>query len=179
MLVGWAEPRSHCIYVRYIQCPSLIRNESDTVTESSESSSSQPSALVTPVVAHGDLLFVSGQLPRRDGKLAFVGKLGSTVSLDEGREAARLCALACVAVINGSLPPGKRLARIVKITGFVASADGFADQGRVIDAASTVFIDTYGAIGAHARSAIGVAELPHGASVEVEVIAGLESAHAD
>ncbi|MDR5759260.1 RidA family protein [Caballeronia sp. LZ035] len=132
-----------------------------------------PSSLITPVTVFGSLAFVSGQLPRQNGAVMYSGKVGADLSVDEARRAAALCAEACLEALARALDGHARVAQIVKITGFVASAPDFTQQGAVIDGASRVLIDTLGERGRHARSAIGVQQLPHGAAVEVEMIVGL------
>ncbi|WP_396916337.1 RidA family protein [Mycolicibacterium sp.] len=131
-----------------------------------------PSSFVTPIVEHDGIAYLSGQLPRLDGELVHRGRVGDTVDVDCARLAASLAAKACVDVLRAGL--GDRFARLLKITGFVASAPDFTEQGKVLDAASQVFTETMGAAGEHARSAIGVAQLPHGACVEIEVIAAVK-----
>jgi enamine deaminase RidA (YjgF/YER057c/UK114 family) len=105
-----------------------------------------------------------------DGKLAQTGKVGADVSPEQGAELARVCALNALAAIDALVGLG-RVVKIVKVTGFVASADGFTGQPTVVNGASELFGDVLGELGRHARSAVGVAELPLGAPVEVEVIA--------
>ena len=135
----------------------------------------QPSARVTPVVLQGELAFVSGQLPRSGGVIQLCGKVGAEVDVTAARAAAGLCAAACLDVLTRAVGEGN-IVRILKITGFVASAPGFTALGAVIDGASDVLLARLGPeAGAHARSAIGVAELPHGTSVEVEMIAAVRS----
>ena len=133
--------------------------------------SNSPSVLVTPVVEHDGLAYLSGQLPRIDGELVHRGRVGDTIDVETARTAAQLATKAAIALIRTRL--GERFVRIVKITGFVASAPDFTEQGAVIDAASQLLVDTFGAAGEHARSAIGVAQLPHGACVEVELLAAV------
>lgn len=136
-------------------------------------SPSPPGGLYAPVVVHGGLAWVSGQLPRLDGVLRFHGKVGTDLDLDAAREAARLCGMQCVAALAQALGGTDRILRALKLTGFVASAPGFTQQPLVIDAASSVLVELLGPAGQHARSAIGVAELPHGAPVEVELVVAL------
>jgi enamine deaminase RidA (YjgF/YER057c/UK114 family) len=132
------------------------------------------STRVTPVVVHDGIAYVSGQLPRIAGDLRVRGKVGAEIDLERAREAARLCAEACIAQLARHVGEANIL-RVLKITGFVASARGFNQQGAVIDAASDVFLERFGAdSGAHARSAVGVAELPHDASVEIEMVAAVK-----
>lgn len=132
-----------------------------------------PSGFVTPVTKWGNVAFVSGQLPRIDGELRFRGRVGEAVSLDDAQAAAALCAKACLAALDKALGGLEGVAQVLKLTGFVASAADFRAQGQVIDAASQALIEALGERGQHARSAVGVQQLPHGAPVEVELIVGL------
>ena len=129
-----------------------------------------PVASYVPAVRTGDLVFASGQTPTVDGVLQVQGKLGGEVSIEQGQQAARLAALNCVAEVRGLLGSLDRVARIVRLTGFVASATGFAQQPAVVNGASQLIEEIFGEAGRHARSAIGVAELPGGAPVEIELI---------
>ena len=134
----------------------------------------RPVGAYVPAVRSGSYVYVSGQLPLVAGKLVFVGKVGAEVTPEQGKEAARVSginALAALASVVGSLDKVKR---IVKVTGFVASAPGFTAQPGVVNGASDLFKDIFGETGQHARSAIGVAELPLGVPVEVELIAEVE-----
>ena len=132
-----------------------------------------PLAAYVPAVQSGNYVYVSGQLPMVDGKLPQTGKVGADVSAEQGAELARICALNALAAIEALVGLG-RIVKIVKVTGFVASADGFTGQPGVINGASELFGNVLGELGRHARSAVGVAELPLGAPVEVEVIAEVE-----
>lgn len=127
------------------------------------------------VAVHGDMAYVSGQLPWRDGSDLIAGKLGAQVSVEHGAEAAKLCILHGLAALKAALGDLDRLERIVKLTGFVASAPGFVEQPKVIDAASRLLAQLMGERGRHARSAVGVAELPRGAAVEIELVVALRS----
>ena len=129
-----------------------------------------PLAAYVPAVQSGNYVYVSGQLPMVEGKLAATGKVGAEVSAEDAAGLARTCALNALAAIDALVGLG-RVVKIVKITGFVASAPGFTGQPAVINGASELFGDVLGELGRHARSAVGVAELPLGAPVEVEVIA--------
>ncbi len=111
----------------------------------------------------------SGQLPRVDGQLTCIGTLGDTVSVEEGAGAAAICALNALAVLEAELGTLDRVERVLSVTGYVASAPGFHRQPDVIDGASTVLYDVFGEAGRHTRSAIGVAALPRGGAVEIEV----------
>lgn len=132
-----------------------------------------PAFQYVPVTIHERLAFVSGQLPRK-GEEIITGKVGGDVDLDRGREAARLCIIQALACLRQALGSLDRVDGILKVTGFVASAAGFNQQPKVIDAASELLGEVFGEAGRHARSAIGVAELPRNASVEVELIASLK-----
>ena len=129
-----------------------------------------PLAAYVPAVQSGNYVYVSGQLPLVEGKLLATGKVGAEVTAEQGAELARTCALNVLAAIEGLVGLG-RLVKIVKLTGFVASAPGFTGQPAVVNGASNLFGEVLGEQGRHARSAVGVAELPLGAPVEVEVIA--------
>jgi enamine deaminase RidA (YjgF/YER057c/UK114 family) len=129
-----------------------------------------PLAAYVPAVQSGQHVYVSGQLPMVEGTLPYVGKVGADVTVDQGYELARICALNALAAIDSLVGLG-RIVKIVKLTGFVASAEGFTGQPAVVNGASELFGDVLGELGRHARSAVGVAELPLGAPVEVEVIA--------
>ena len=129
-----------------------------------------PVAVYVPAVQTGNLVFASGQTPTIDGVLQVQGRLGDNVSIEDGQRAARLAALNCIAEVRGLLGSLDRVARVVRLTGFVASAPGFNQQPAVINGASQLIEEIFGEAGRHARSAIGVAELPGGAPVEVELI---------
>jgi enamine deaminase RidA (YjgF/YER057c/UK114 family) len=132
-----------------------------------------PLAAYVPAVQSGNHVYVSGQVPMVDGKLPYTGKVGAEVTAEQGAELARACALNALAAIDALVGLG-RIVKIVKLTGFVASAPGFTGQAAVINGASELFGQVLGELGRHARSAVGVAELPLGAPVEVEVIAEVE-----
>jgi enamine deaminase RidA (YjgF/YER057c/UK114 family) len=125
------------------------------------------------VVIHAGIARTSGQLPRIDGKLTCVGTLGSDVSVEDGAEAARVCALNALAVLRASLGTLDRIDRVLTVTGFVACVPGFDQQPAVIDGASRVLFEIFGDAGRHTRSAIGVAALPRGGAVEIEVTVAL------
>ncbi len=122
------------------------------------------------VVIHGDRARTSGQLPRdRDGALVHPGVLGADLSVTQGAEAARWCALNALSVLRAELGSLDRVARILTVLGFVASAPGFVEQPAVVDGASRLLHEVFGPAGRHSRSAIGVAALPRGGAVEIEV----------
>jgi enamine deaminase RidA (YjgF/YER057c/UK114 family) len=130
-----------------------------------------PLASYIPVVVSGTLAFVAGQVPLSEGKALATGKLGAEVDVEAGAGLARRCALQALSVLKAELGSLERIRRIVKLTVFVASASGFTDQPKVANGASDLLGDLFGEMGRHARSAVGVAELPLGVPVEVEVIA--------
>jgi len=130
-----------------------------------------PVAAYVPAVRAGDLVYTSGQLPTVDGKLPAAGKVGDEVSATDAAGLARTCALNALAAAASAAGGLDQIRRIVKVTGFVASAPGFSGQPQVINGASELFIEVFGEDGKHARSAVGVAELPLNAPVEVELIA--------
>jgi len=136
-----------------------------------------PLAAYVPAIAHGGMAWSSGQLPMIDGKLVRAGLVGGEVDAAEAAELTRICALnAIAAVASVAGPQGvDGIARIVKVVGFVASAPGFTGQPGVIDGASRLLADVFGEDGRSARSAVGVAALPLGAPVEVEIVAALRS----
>jgi enamine deaminase RidA (YjgF/YER057c/UK114 family) len=139
----------------------------------------QPQFNYVPVVLHGDLAYVSGQLPKQDGEVRIKGRVGDTVSMELAQEAARICAvqaLACLAQALGSID---HVTRIIRLSGFVASGFDFYQQPAVIDAASELMVQVFGEAGRHARSALGVSALPRNSSVELEVIAAFRSDRRD
>lgn len=134
-----------------------------------------PVAAYVPAVRTGGFVYTSGQLPTVDGKLPAVGKVGAEVSAADAAGMARTCALNALAAAASAAGGLDAIGRIVKITGFVASAPGFSGQPQVVNGASELLIEVFGQDGRHARSAVGVAELPLNAPVEVELIAELRS----
>ncbi|HLU56074.1 MAG TPA: RidA family protein [Pseudonocardia sp.] len=129
-----------------------------------------PSFDYVPVTDHAGVLYVSGQLPKEDGEVRITGTVGADIDVERAQEAARICVLqgiACAAAHVGSVDA---LDRVLRVTGFVASAPGFHDQPRVVDAASELLGRIFGEKGRHARSAVGVAALPRRAPVEIEFI---------
>lgn len=128
-----------------------------------------PVASYVPAVRTGSLVFTSGQLPMEAGKLPYTGKVGAEVSPEDASALARTCALNALAAVN-ALVGIDTVARVVKVVGFVASAPGFHGQPGVINGASDLLGEVFGDDGAHARSAVGVAELPLDAPVEVELV---------
>jgi enamine deaminase RidA (YjgF/YER057c/UK114 family) len=130
---------------------------------------STPGGAYVPAVRSGDLVYVAGQVPMKDGKLAASGKVGAEITPEEAYELCRRCALAALAAVD-QVAGIEKITRVVKVAGFVASAEGFTGQPGVINGASDLFVAVFGDAGRHARTSVGVAELPLGSPVEVEVI---------
>jgi enamine deaminase RidA (YjgF/YER057c/UK114 family) len=128
-----------------------------------------PLAAYVPAVRTGNLVFTAGQLPVREGRLLGSGKVGAGVTAEDAKELARVCGLNALAAVH-SLVGVDAVTRVVKVVGFVASAPGFNGQPGVINGASELFGAVFGEAGAHARCAVGVAELPLDAPVEVEIV---------
>lgn len=129
-----------------------------------------PVAAYVPAVRSGSMVYTSGQLPIAEGELRYRGKVGADVSVEDAKAAAALCALNCLAAVH-DLVGLDSVVRVVKMTGFVSSASGFTDQPIVVNGASELIGNVLGAAGVHARSAVGVAELPMDTPVEVELVA--------
>jgi enamine deaminase RidA (YjgF/YER057c/UK114 family) len=128
-----------------------------------------PLAAYLPAVQTGDHVYVSGQLPIVDGRLLATGRVGAEVPPERAAELARQCGLNALAAVD-ALVGVDRVVKVVKVTGFVASAEGFTGQPAVVNGVSELFGEVFGEAGRHARSAVGVSELPLGAPVEVEAI---------
>lgn len=132
---------------------------------------SAPIANYVPFTVSGKIVYVSGQVPRKDGKIFPTGQVGDTVSVEDAKKAAQNCMLSVIAhakaAAGGDLD---KIARVLRVTGYVNSAAGFGDQPSVINGASDCAVEVFGEAGRHARSAVGVSSLPAGAAVEVEAI---------
>jgi enamine deaminase RidA (YjgF/YER057c/UK114 family) len=130
-----------------------------------------PAANYVPYVISGNTLYISGQVPFVEGKISHTGKLGAEFGIDEGYACARICGInilaAAKAALGGDLD---RIARVVKLGGFVNSTPDFTDQPKVINGASDLMAEAFGDAGKHARAAVGVAQLPLGCAVEVEAV---------
>jgi enamine deaminase RidA (YjgF/YER057c/UK114 family) len=126
--------------------------------------------LYVPATQAGDLVFSSGAIPMRDGRLTHMGHVGAEVSLEEAQAAARVAVVNALASIRARVGSLRRVMQVIKLTGYVASAPGFSDQPAVMDVASQLLIDAFGATGQSARTAVGVAELPFGVPVEVDLV---------
>lgn len=128
-----------------------------------------PSFNYVPVTVHRGVAYVSGQMPKVDGEVRVFGKVGAEVDLETAREQARICILQGLACLKAALGDLERVERILKVNGYVASAPGFNAQPKVIDAASDLLVEIFAEAGRHARAAVGVAELPRNAAVEIEM----------
>ncbi len=137
----------------------------------------EPAFSYSAVVIDNGLAWVSGQLPWLDGSnsLVYSGRLGEHVSVTEGKSCARACILNGLAVLEKTSGSLDHIERVIKLVGYVASAKDFHEQPAVIDAASNLLVEIFGDAGTHARSAVGVAQLPRGAPVEIELVVRLRS----
>jgi len=133
-----------------------------------------PVGSYVPYVRVGNLVFTSGQLPTRDGKLVALGNVGQDVSLEEATEAARVAVMNALAQVAAAARGIDRIRRIVRLGVFVSSAAGFTDQPKVANGASDLLVSIFGDAGKHARSAVGVNVLPLNAAVEIEMVAEVE-----
>ena len=133
-----------------------------------------PVGAYVPYVISGSLMFISGQLPIKDGALIHEGKVPGEVSIEQGQECAALCFLNAIAQAKSALGDLERVERIVRMTGYVAVAQDFTAQPLVVNGASDLAVEIFGDKGRHARVAVGVAELPLGAPVELEVMLELK-----
>ena len=134
----------------------------------------KPLAAYVPALQVGELVFTAGQLPIVDGNLKYTGKLGKEVSENDGKTAAEFCALNCLSAVKGVIGNLDKIEQIVKLTAFVNSAEGFTNQPIVANGASELMEKIFGKNGSHARSAVGVNELPKNAAVEIEMIVKLK-----
>ncbi|MCR4443156.1 MAG: RidA family protein [Peptococcaceae bacterium] len=135
----------------------------------------KPVAAYVPGIKSGNLIFTSGQLPVVAGELKYKGKVGAGVTEEDGYEAAKICALNCLGVVKSITGNLDLIEQVVKVTGFVNSAPGFNGQPKVINGASELLRSLLGEAGLHARSAVGVNELPLDAACEVEMIIRVRS----
>jgi len=130
-----------------------------------------PVGAYLPAVRSGNLLFISGMIPKNAPR----GKVGRELTVKDGYEAAKICALNALAAVKAELGSLDEVKRVVKVVGYVASGEGFADQHMVVNGASDLFVEVFGEEGRHARVAVGVADLPGNVPVEVEVILELKA----
>jgi enamine deaminase RidA (YjgF/YER057c/UK114 family) len=134
-----------------------------------------PVANYVGFVKAGNLVFVSGQVTLKDGKLQYIGKLGAEISLEDGQKAARLCATNIIAQLKAACDGDlDRVKRIVRLGGFVNSTPDFTDQPKVINGASDLMVEAFGDRGKHARAAVSAGSLPLGVAVEIDAIAEIE-----
>lgn len=129
----------------------------------------RPAGSYVPATRAGTLIFTAGQLPFKDGQLPYTGKVGAEISVEDAKEAARLCTLNALAAVKAEVETLENVHRIAKVTGYVASAAGFNGQPEVMNGASELLSHLFGDKGVHARTAVGVVELPLDAPVEVEL----------
>lgn len=130
-----------------------------------------------PVATVGNLAYVSGQVPMADGEIMYPGHVGAEVTLEQAQEAARQCALQALSALKAGLGSAERIARVGQVNVFVASAPGFTDQALVANGASDLLIGVLGDVGRHSRFAVGVAELPLNAPVEVAMVVEVAPLH--
>jgi enamine deaminase RidA (YjgF/YER057c/UK114 family) len=128
----------------------------------------KPVAAYVPAIRTGNLIFTAGQLPMVDGALAMTGKVGGAVSVDDAKKLAQICAVNALAAV-GTVIDVNKIVRVVRVVGYVNGIAGFTQQPAVINGASELFLHIWGEAGKHARSAVGVAELPLDAPVELEL----------
>jgi enamine deaminase RidA (YjgF/YER057c/UK114 family) len=133
-----------------------------------------PAGSYIPGIISGNLVFVSGQTPTEQGELAFKGKVGRELNIQEGYEAAKLACLNCLAELKYVVGDLNRIKRVVKINGYVNATSDFGNEPQVVNGASDLVIAIWGENGQHARAAIGVADLPGGAPVEIELTAEIQ-----
>jgi len=133
-----------------------------------------PAGAYVPAVKSGNLVFCSGQGPYKDGAQAYVGQVGSDVSLEDAYQAARIAGINCLAEIKSVIGSLERIVHIVQIRGFVNSAPHFHDQPKVVDGASELMIEIFADAGKHARCALGTNNLPGNIPVEVEMVVEID-----
>lgn len=134
-----------------------------------------PGGNYSPVIVHGGLAYVSGQLPRRGEELLSMGKVGAEVTVADAQEAAAFCADLCIAAVAQAVGGEENIIQILKVIGYVASAAGFTQQSQVMNGASDRLVERLGERGRHARTSVGVAELPRGAPIELEMVVAVRS----
>jgi enamine deaminase RidA (YjgF/YER057c/UK114 family) len=128
----------------------------------------KPVAAYVPAARTGNLVFTAGQLPLVDGQMVLGGKVGGDVDVEQAKKLAEICALNCLAAVE-TIVPIEKIVRIIRVVGYVNGVSGFTNQPAVINGASELFLNVWGDLGKHARSAVGVAELPLNAPVEIEL----------
>ena len=130
----------------------------------------KPAGAYIPVVIVDQTVYVSGQIPIEDGKVVYKGKVPTEQSLEQAQKAAKLCVINALAQLKAELKSLDRISKIVRVSGFVNSTQDFIDQPKVINAASDLLFEIFGKSGQHSRIAVGVASLPLGATVEIDMI---------
>ncbi len=130
----------------------------------------KPAGSYVPVVITNKLGFVSGQIPIKDGKVAYLGKVPKDISIEDAQKAAKLCIINALAQLKNEIGSLDRISKIVRVSGFVNSTPEFTDQPKVINAASDLLYEIFGSSGQHSRIAIGVASLPLNSCVEIDII---------
>ncbi len=130
----------------------------------------KPAGTYVPVIKSDHTVYVSGQIPIKDGKLAFKGKVPNDQSLEQAQEAAKLCALNALAQLKSELGSLDKISKILRVSGFVNSVPDFTEQPKIIKSASDLLFEIFGEKGKHSRIAVGVASLPLGATVEIDMI---------
>ncbi|HJT10444.1 MAG TPA: RidA family protein [Candidatus Nitrosotalea sp.] len=131
----------------------------------------KPAGSYIPVTRTGNLVFVSGQIPIRDGKVEFKGKVPTDVSIDTAQQAAKLCIINVLAQLKAEIGNLDKVSKIIRVSGFVNSASDFYEQPKIINAASDLLFEIFGDKGKHSRVAVGVASLPLNSTVEIDMIA--------
>lgn len=131
----------------------------------------KPVGSYIPVVITGNLAFVSGQIPIKDGKVTYAGKVSKDLSVEDAQNAARLCVINALAQLKTELGSLDRISKIVRVSGFVNSPPEFTDQPKVINGASDLLFEIFGQNGQHTRIAVGVSSLPLNSTVEIDLIA--------
>ena len=129
-----------------------------------------PAGSYIPVVTTGNLAFVSGQIPMKEGKVVFEGKVPDKQSLDEARDAAKICIINGLAQLKANLGSLDKITKFVRISGFVNSNPEFTEQPKVINAASDLLVEKFGDMAKHSRIAVGVASLPLNSTVEIDMV---------
>lgn len=137
-------------------------------------SPAKPSFEYVPVVIHNGIAFISGQLPKEDGEVRITGKVGKDVTMEEAQRAAEICILQGLSCLKQEIGSLDNVEKIIKINGYVSSAQDFNQQPKVLDAASQLLIKIFGEKGRHARAAVGVYELPRNTPVEIEMIVAVK-----
>ena len=131
----------------------------------------KPAGSYIPVVKTGKLLFVSGQIPMKEGKVVFQGKVPANISIEDAQKAAKLCIINALAQLKTEIDTLDKISRIVKVSGFVNSSQDFVEQPKIINAASDLLFEIFGDKGKHSRIAVGVTSLPLNSTVEIDLIA--------